>query len=258
MSELTPYEIEEKIWQNKRRRDELVHRLATSVLLKAAFIEASEKTASAEKLEELNAIALVDTQSISDEMDELDIENEELKKLLPTEPYIRKAGSFAVKSGKLRVSDPCYSRDTWCAGVLDNVENGEWSAEALMFPDAMTGNWGTRVAELRVFNGEEPESEWIKSDIHVGVDSGQGSFFDDSEYPEDPGDYHGDTFYSKCCGLSNPVGTMECGVVSSSGYGDGGYDCHYKVNNAGNIVAAKITFILENEEEEEENVGEEV
>lgn len=36
--------------------------------------------------------------------------------------------SFEVSSGALRVTDPCYSLDTWCAGQLQNVMNGEWNA----------------------------------------------------------------------------------------------------------------------------------
>ena len=27
-------------------------------------------------------------------------------------------GEFEVTSGVLRVSDPCYERDTWCAGTI--------------------------------------------------------------------------------------------------------------------------------------------
>lgn len=37
-------------------------------------------------------------------------------------------GSFEIKSGALRVTDPCYDGTTWCAGTLDNVPNGKWFA----------------------------------------------------------------------------------------------------------------------------------
>lgn len=36
--------------------------------------------------------------------------------------------SFEVKSGALRVTDPCYDMDTWCAGTLEDVKNGKWLA----------------------------------------------------------------------------------------------------------------------------------
>lgn len=35
---------------------------------------------------------------------------------------------FEVKSGALRVTDPCYDMDTWCAGTLEGVKNGKWLA----------------------------------------------------------------------------------------------------------------------------------
>ncbi len=33
---------------------------------------------------------------------------------------------FEVKSGALRVTDPCYDLTTWCSGTLQNVKNGKW------------------------------------------------------------------------------------------------------------------------------------
>lgn len=39
------------------------------------------------------------------------------------------AHEFTVTSGALRVTDPCYDMDAWCAGTLENVKNGVWLAE---------------------------------------------------------------------------------------------------------------------------------
>lgn len=36
-------------------------------------------------------------------------------------------GQFEITSGKMIVTDPCYSKGTWCAGVLD-AKNGIWDA----------------------------------------------------------------------------------------------------------------------------------
>ncbi|MGJ0628245.1 hypothetical protein [Xenorhabdus bovienii] len=33
---------------------------------------------------------------------------------------------FVVGSSALRLTDPCYSMDVWCAGTLENVKNGIW------------------------------------------------------------------------------------------------------------------------------------
>lgn len=44
---------------------------------------------------------------------------------------------FEVKSGALRVTDPCYSIDTWCSGQLENVMNGTWIAHVGYYMDPM-------------------------------------------------------------------------------------------------------------------------
>lgn len=46
---------------------------------------------------------------------------------------------------KMRVTDPCYSRDTWCTAVFD-VKPGEYQAHYLLKD---MGEWGNRVAEHR-------------------------------------------------------------------------------------------------------------
>ena len=43
--------------------------------------------------------------------------------------------SFEVKSGALRVTDPCYDMDTWCAGTLEDVKNGKWLAHVGYYID---------------------------------------------------------------------------------------------------------------------------
>jgi hypothetical protein len=37
---------------------------------------------------------------------------------------------FEVTSGKMVLSDPCYTIPTWCQGVVDRVKNGTWVTEA--------------------------------------------------------------------------------------------------------------------------------
>ena len=43
--------------------------------------------------------------------------------------------SFEVKSGALRVTDPCYDMDAWCAGTLEDVKNGKWLAHVGYYID---------------------------------------------------------------------------------------------------------------------------
>lgn len=232
-------------------------------------------------------------------------------------------GEFEVKSGKLVVSDPCYNRDTWCMGFLDNVRNGKWFA-AILKMNAGDG-WGERVWELAAFTkGGSPSGDWEKTDIDVGVDSGQAGIFDDGEYQKEltepylqvgSKEYHDNQFrhlmkhqqqtidwlnrmesmdfpdfvpveenkkraiaalkkdeeylnrpaeptmdwYEMCCDktLSDQgAGVIPGGVVSRSGYGDGGYDCFIQKDKSGQIVGVKIVFISEEEfKEEEDNNG---
>lgn len=48
---------------------------------------------------------------------------------LPTISSTSPERSFEVKSGALRVTDPCYNMETWCAGTLEGVKNGKWFAQ---------------------------------------------------------------------------------------------------------------------------------
>lgn len=42
---------------------------------------------------------------------------------------------FIVSSGALRVTDPCYSLNTWCAGTIENVKNGTWLSQVGYYND---------------------------------------------------------------------------------------------------------------------------
>jgi hypothetical protein len=109
---------------------------------------------------------------------------------------------FEITSGKIRVTDPCYTKDIWCAGVLENCLNGMWEASKVLYGNAITNGWGERVGELKICHEQYLGSEcYEKTDIDVGVDSGQAGFFDDEKYPDgETGEYGSmDTFYGKVC-----------------------------------------------------------
>lgn len=98
------------------------------------------------------------------------------------------------------------------------------------------------------------------TELDVGVDSGQAGFFDLAAYTEAYSKPEKrDEFYSQVCGLTlseEHWGVTPFGAVSSSGYGDGGYNC-YVVRRAtpnsdvAEIVAACIVFIDASEEEDD-------
>ena len=164
-------------------------------------------------------------------------------------------GAFEVVSGRLAVSDPCYDTDVWCRGELENVMNGIWHATAV---EVYTGSWGRRIARLIAVHENYMDEKMSKgrcAGFEVGVDSGQAGLFDASHYRDDSvipnpkpmlTEEPAAVWYKRCCDitLSPPcAGVLPYGVVSSSGYGDGGYDCFVCRNECGQIIRAEIVFI---------------
>ena len=148
---------------------------------------------------------------------------------------------FKVK-GFIACSDPCYGQPT----VFVPANKGNWVARA---ETSNEGMWGVRVSKITVHHEEfSPVGNNYEIEEHVvGVDSGQAGVFDGSIYS---GDNEG--FYNCCCKatLAKPgYGYVDGGFVSSSGYGDGRYECIvYKKD--GKAIGVEITFIDGNEEDE--------
>lgn len=171
---------------------------------------------------------------------------------------------------KVRVSDPCYDMGVWCAGTVENVLAGEYVCTAEIMPHELT-NWGDRVSSITVVHKDYVNNnlEWEGTGFEVGVDSGQAGIYDleyfEKSQPDD--DYQVDdslsaeeqpTWYSKVCKATDDFAKTLDGkcLVSRSGFGDGGYDCLVTKNEDGKVVAISITYIweddLDDEEDEEE------
>lgn len=177
---------------------------------------------------------------------------------------MKKAANEIIKLGTtVRVSDPCYGTAVWCSGQVDNVKAGDY----YVMVDVKDTEWGgLRVCSLGVFNVDtleagEKEVAIELATFEVGVDSGQAGIFDAEYYNK----YHSDReahdeWYDDICDLTlsrKMYGTLEKGVVSCSGYGDGGYDCHLFRNKEGQVVGINITFInIEDETVEDKEFGE--
>ena len=164
-------------------------------------------------------------------------------------------GEFTVTSGKMMISDPCYNQSTWCQGVISNVKKGLWKAEVVYSDE---GDFGNRVAELIAYynakKGLPKQDFWNKEKFEAGVDSGQMSIVDLEKYHGGGDNYGDEGWYDMCCKITladKGAGVIEGGVVSSSGFGDGGYDCYSLKDKQGKIVAIKVVFIGEEEEEED-------
>ena len=140
-----------------------------------------------------------------------------------------------------------------------------WEARLKMSDE---GDWGLRVAELITVNSEYYKEHLVimneRQEFEVGVDSGCAGIFDyeyyckfhtDEDVNEDwyekqimqqffPGD---ESTWQKS------VFTESNGVVSNSGFGDGGYDCYVARNDDGEIVGIRIVYISEEETNEEDD-----
>lgn len=175
-------------------------------------------------------------------------------------------GSFEIVSGEILISDPCYKPGTWCQGKLVNVHNGPWWGAVLVSDE---GTWGNRIAQLEaVWSGCTLRSlshGWRRESFEVGVDSGQAGIFDAAHYRDDrivegvarisKGSVCVDEpWYSTCCDRTlseKSAGVIPFGVVSSSGFGDGGYTCFSNRDAGGKVVGIRIVFITEDEDDSE-------
>jgi hypothetical protein len=182
---------------------------------------------------------------------------------------------FEIVSGKMVISDPCYTIPTWCQGVVERVKNGTWVADV-----EKVESWGERVSVLFTLNKEALRENPILEDtlrngwgkqlnFDFGVDSGQLGFFDFEHYRNDNsakdlakydfgGDFDidgGDIWYRAVCNItlaSEQWGVLPFGVVSSSGYGDGSYPVFGVVNEYDEYVGFMVVFIGDEDDEDDE------
>lgn len=246
-----------------------------------------------------------------------------------------KPRGFDVKSGALRVTDPCYDMEVWCAGTAENVLNGRWLAQIQYYQEPVEsytlerlekeiaelenpeeterfkalketlasitaleekektettleqmkkfhfqqdmrefsrcwGNpddWTGRVAYLHirhesVMNEPIDPFAFVKAEMHVGVDSGQAGFFDleafklVAQLPNHAADKipnHPHKAFYETCGEqtlgADAWGVVQgMGCVSSSGYGDGSYSLLERRNEAGELIEARIVYMIEGSE----------
>ena len=154
-------------------------------------------------------------------------------------------GTISLNS-RVRISDPCYDMDTWCAGSLENVLPGTYRCFY-----QRTGEG--RVAAIKVthedYSSEEYEPDELQN-IDVGVDSGECGIYDEDYFAKNCKDkeWYESTFVQR-----DAMPLDDKAFISSSGYGDGSYDCFVARNSEGKIIAIRITFIsFEDEDEGEE------
>ena len=162
---------------------------------------------------------------------------------------------FKVKSGKLNITDPCYTDGTWCALFEMKAKNGIWKAE-------IETGYEDRVKILRAYHINHPAASPFPKIGEVGVDSGQMSIIDSDSYPKggddtgECGDFNNEervpiSFYDECCkatlseDMFGIVSKYASGAVSSTGLGDGLYNVYGEMDGK-ELVAVEIVFMDDN------------
>jgi len=141
----------------------------------------------------------------------------------------------------------------------------EWLLE---YEDSLSGEVAGRVNYLHVHHADHPivdmDGTWEQSEIDVGVDSGQASFIDlnwflanqaasgVSKREDAAWEKFYDLFCDKTLNTDFSFGCLKHAAVSSSGYGDGSYTCYFKRDEQGLVIAARIVYIGDYDEEDEE------
>jgi len=154
-----------------------------------------------------------------------------------------KLGFFYV-TDKIIVADPCYDYNNLGTLLLDNVLSGKYIASAEVVNNLISA----LAISHSHFKNKMLESE---SAGYISVDSGQAGFFDLDFFRNNQGGEFGDleTFYGLACAITlspKQAGVIKkCGVVSSSGFGDGCYEVLVCKNEGGKIVAASVIFFEE-------------
>jgi hypothetical protein len=166
------------------------------------------------------------------------------------------SNKIVIESPYVIIADPCYTISIG-GRIKVLITPGNYNCEVEEYDD--------RVKSLSIIldNLNILDLHWDKTDYVVGVDSGQVGIFDIKYYKDDnyaktikcinPNKiiYANNEFFSKCCdrALSDDSwGTFPFGVVSSSGYGDGGYEIFVlKTKEYDLPVGYKVIFIEDNE-----------
>lgn len=100
---------------------------------------------------------------------------------------------------KVRISDPCYDVDTWCAGTLENVLPGKYNCFSQRVDEE---DWGIRIASIEIRHRDYDDVEPTEiQNIDVGVDSGQCGIYDldyfvEAKEKDEEGD---DEWYCEVC-----------------------------------------------------------
>lgn len=146
---------------------------------------------------------------------------------------------------------------------MNSVRNGSWKGYIQQDEE---GDYNASVIAIHSeYENELKNLKWDSIEEVIGVDSGQAGIYDYWLYRNDefvgecentsyfPFEYEGDKFYAKNCDLTTSTdlgaGVLNGGIVSSSGYGDGGYTAFLTKNKEGQVIGIFIQFLQTEDEE---------
>lgn len=176
---------------------------------------------------------------------------------------VKTKGILTVSDGLISITDPCYSKDTWCRINDLKIKAGNYKC---LYGQCVSGELGDkgRIFELEIIHenyvdalpsltyedgsiraeGERMKDFTTEKIGSIGVDAGLAGFFvrkDDFAKNED---------WFKFCNemgdkrvmLHNGPRKKWQGFFSSSGYGDGCYDVMAHKNKNGEIISLCLQF----------------
>lgn len=152
----------------------------------------------------------------------------------------RDVGMFVVRSGGLAVCDDYAIGDE--VKSIDDALTGEWRGSVGVSDE---GEFDERIAWLLVEAKEgKPVAPWERQPFAVPVEGGRLCVCDADAFRAKSGDQR---WHDRCSVITDcclQAGAFKGGVVSSSGYGDGNYDCHVRRDKDGKAVAVMVDFGL--------------
>ena len=147
------------------------------------------------------------------------------------------------------VADPCYDFNTRWIDVVE-VKRGMYDCYV---EEKNYGEWGTRITRLAILKdsfGVEKLNEVGEIATDVAVDSGTMgiyayNFFEKTHEPELDENWY-NTFV---CGRWDKyrISKDNCGIISSSGFGDGMYSVYYYRDEYDDIIGIEVVFIEEDD-----------
>lgn len=150
----------------------------------------------------------------------------------------------------LKLEDFEVGVDSGQAGIFDYEYYAKYHMDATE-REHVDDDWYDMVCDLTLTRVKNPDyEEFIWDDTNDSIESLLAKFKARTDYMES---------IKSAKYLYRPDGntTDDLGLVSSSGFGDGGYNCWAAKNEDGKIIAIRVEFITEDDYEDEEDYEEE-